>query len=68
MNTLVKKFVIKNANNSIINNVKTVLIYIRKKKTKHTLFNTLLTSLAKSLEHTSKWKILPQFDTHAPRS
>lgn len=31
MNTLVKKFVIKNANNSIINNVKTVLIYIRKK-------------------------------------
>lgn len=31
------------------------------------LFNTLLTSLAKSLEHTSKWKILPQFDTHAPR-
>ena len=33
-----------------------------------TLFKTLLTSLANSLEHTSKWKIFPQFETQAPRS
>lgn len=39
-----------------------------KQNEKHTLFSTLLTSLANSLEQTSKWKIFPQFDTHAPSS
>lgn len=38
------------------------------KTTSFTLFKTLLTSLANSLEHTSKWKIFPQFETQAPRS
>lgn len=33
-----------------------------------TLFKTLLTSLANSLEHTSKWNIFPQFETQAPKS
>lgn len=33
-----------------------------------TLFKTLLTSLANSLEQTSKWNIFPQFETQAPRS
>lgn len=38
------------------------------KITTFTLFKTLLTSLANSLEHTSKWNIFPQFETQAPRS
>lgn len=42
--------------------------YFYKQNEKHTLFSTLLTSLANSLEQTSKWNIFPQFDTHAPRS
>lgn len=33
-----------------------------------TLFKTLLTSLANSLEQTSRWNIFPQFETQAPRS
>lgn len=36
--------------------------------TPYTLFKTLLTSLANSLEHTSKWNIFPQLETQAPRS
>ncbi len=39
-----------------------------KQNENHTLFSTLLTSLANSLEQTSKWNIFPQFDTHAPSS
>lgn len=35
---------------------------------RHTLFKTLLTSLANSLEQTSRWNIFPQFETQAPRS
>lgn len=42
--------------------------YFYKQKETHTLFSTLLTSLANSLEQTSKWNIFPQFDTHAPSS
>lgn len=42
--------------------------HTRKWNLPHTLFKTLLTSLANSLEHTSKWKIFPQFETQAPRS
>lgn len=33
-----------------------------------TLFKTLLTSLANSLEQTSRWNIFPQLETQAPRS
>ena len=32
----------------------------------HTLLSTVRTSVANSLEHISKWNILPQFDTQAP--
>lgn len=38
------------------------------KMTLSTLFKTLLTSVANSLEQTSKWNIFPQFETQAPRS